>query len=68
MEVDEWWMDGWVDRWVEGKKHNFLPTKRSPRNPSLDGRTWGEKLSGGAEDDFVHELRGLEEGPKRSCK
>lgn len=31
---------GWVDRRVEGRKHNFLPTKRSPRNPSLDVGTW----------------------------
>lgn len=29
-----------VDGGVAGRKHNFLPTKRSPRNPSLDGGTW----------------------------
>lgn len=35
----EGWVGGW---WVEGKKHNFLSTKRSPRNLSLDGGTWGK--------------------------
>lgn len=38
MVIAEWWMGRWVDRWVEGRKHSFLPTKNF-RNPSLDDET-----------------------------
>lgn len=66
MVIAEWWMGGWVDRWVEGRKHSFLPTKNF-RIQAWMMKPW-KKLSGGAEDDCVHDLGGMEEGPKRNWK
>lgn len=44
MWVDEWGMNGWVDVQEAGRKHNFLPTKKSPGSLSLDGGTWKETV------------------------
>lgn len=59
-------MDGWTGRWEEGNKI-FCQLRGA-----LEVQAWivgpGEKLSGGAGVECVHELRGMEEGPKRSWR
>lgn len=67
MEVDEWWMEG---GWTGGCKEGN--TIICQLREVLVIQAWmvgpEKKLSGGAGGDCVHELRGMEDGPKRSWK